>query len=82
VEVTDLDVEEEPTDEAQYRVAQVAMEGRHGARLDPAREPVAHYEIGSRPQLTDERRERGEVIAVVSVNHDHILAPGRHDSAE
>src|SRR5690349_4309083 len=58
------------------------MERRHGARLDPPCEPIAHYEIGPRPQAADERCERAEVIAVVGITHDHVLATGRHDSAE
>ena len=58
------------------------MERRHGARLDPPREPVAHHEIGPRPQAADERCERAEVIAVVGITHDHVLATGRQDPTE
>ena len=49
------DAEEQPAEEGQGRVADVAVERRHGALLDAAREAVPHHEVGAAPQRGDER---------------------------
>ena len=47
-------VEEQAADRAQHRIAQIAMQRRHGARLDAAQEPIAHDELIAVAQLLDE----------------------------
>src|SRR5207248_2617075 len=81
-EVTDVATEEQPADEGQQRVAEVTVQGWHRARLDTAREPVPHDEVGARTQRIHEAVERREVIAVVGVAHDHISATGRIDALD
>ena len=58
------------------------MERRHGAGRDPALETVAHDEVSSGAEVIDEWQQCREVVAVVSVSHDDIPAPGRRDPAE
>ena len=81
VEVTDLAAEEQAADETQHRVAEVPVQRRHRSRRDPAGEPVAHHQVGTLAQLLDERHQVGEVVAVVGVAHDDVLAVGRDDAA-
>ena len=51
VEVADLAAEEQPADEGEHRVAEVAVQRRHRARLDAALEAVAHHQVGALAQL-------------------------------
>src|SRR5262249_12527563 len=57
------------------------MQRRHGPALDAAGESVAAHEIISGFELFDEAFERLEIIAVIGVAHDHVLAPGRLDAS-
>ena len=69
MEVADLRRIEQPSDEAQYRVTQIAVQRRHRTLGDPALKAVAHYEVIAAAQLGDERHQPQEVIAVVAVGH-------------
>ena len=72
VEVVDRHLEEPPTEEREHRVAQIAVEHRHGAGTMP---PVNRLPITrSAPcaQLCDEGPRSLEVVAVVGVGHDHV----------
>ena len=82
VKVAGPAAEEQPTDAGQHRVSQVAMQRRHGARLDAALEPVAHHQIVAFAQFFDEGIERAEIVAVVGVGHDDVAASRRGDAAE
>ena len=57
VEVADGDREEQPADARQHRVAELAVQARHRARLDAALEAVAHDQVVARAQLVDEGLE-------------------------
>ena len=74
-------LEEEPAEEAQHRIAEIAVERRHGAGRDAAREAVAHHELVAGAQRCDEGIEIGEVVAVVGVAHDDVAAARRVDAA-
>src|SRR5215831_4525735 len=54
VEVAHSRAKEESPDEAQHRVAEVAMQWRHRARTYPAFEPVPHDQGVPRAQALDE----------------------------
>ena len=82
VEVADRRPEEEPADRGEHRVAEVLVQRRHRAGLDPAAEPVAHDQVVAGAQPLDELVEVGEVVAVVGVAHDHVGAARRRDAAE
>src|SRR5260370_6848781 len=77
MEVADLTAEEQSPDKAQHRVAEVAMQRWHRAWRDPAPEPVAHDQVGAGAQPGQKRHQRREVVAVISIAHDHVpaLAP-------
>ena len=79
VEITHGRAEKQPSDARQHRVAQVPVQGRHGARLNAAPEAVAHHQVAAFSQLLDERHEIGEVVAVVGVAHDDVPAAGGGD---
>src|SRR6185437_14700456 len=80
VEVADLAAEEQPADEAEHRVAQVLVQRRHGPRRDPAPEPVAHHQVRALAQFVNKGHQVGEIIGIVGVAHDHVLAVGRDDA--
>ena len=77
-----FDAEEQPAEKAQHRIAEIAVQRRHGAGLDAAREAIAHDQFGAVAQPRHEGVERGEIIAVVGVAHDDVAAAGRGDAAE
>ena len=81
VEVTDLAAEEQPADETEHRVAEVAVQRRHGPRLDAALKAVAHHQVGPVPELLHERHQVGEVVTVVRVAHDDAATAGGHNPA-
>ena len=83
VEVAHRRAEEEPTERAQHRVAEQAVQPRHRARRDAAGEAIADDEIVARAQPFDECVQVREVVAAVGVAHDHIAtARGRDPTAQ
>src|SRR5215469_5448713 len=81
VEVADVAREEQPADEREHRVSEVAVQLRHGAWLDAAPEAVPHDQVGALAELGHERHQVGEIVAVVGVAHDDVLAAGGRDTA-
>jgi hypothetical protein len=73
MEVAHRTAKEEPPDAAQHRVAEVAVQQRHGARRDAAGKAVAHHQVRALAQLGEKRVERAEIVAFVGVAHDHVL---------
>ncbi len=83
MEVTHRTAEEQPADEAQHRVAQIAMQLGHRARADAASEPVAHCQGSAIAQGCDEAAQVREIVAVVRIAHDHEApASGRDACAQ
>src|SRR5207302_1875560 len=76
VEVVHGAAEQEPPDAAQERVADVAVLPRHRPAADPSREAVAHHQLVTLPELLDEGPQVAEIIALVRVAHDDVLAAG------
>src|SRR2546421_5121856 len=64
----------------QHGVTKITMECRHRARLDSAEKTVPHNQIVAFPQFRDERPERTEVITVISIAHDYVLAARGRDT--
>ena len=81
VEVADRAGEEQAADEAQHRVAEVAVQEGHRAVLDAAAEAVAHDQVVAGPQALDEGFDVAEVVAAVGVAHDHVAAVGGFEAA-
>jgi len=82
VEIAHRKAEEQASQEAEHRVAQILVEERHGTRRDAAGEAVADDDVGAAAQLVYKETEVGEIVAVVGVAHHHIAAAGRFDAAE
>src|SRR5262249_29844440 len=74
IDVADLGVEKAVGQPGESGVAEVLVEWRHGAGLDLAAEPIAETEVGAIAKLVDEPAEVGEVVRVVRVAHDDVLA--------
>src|SRR6202020_2744438 len=53
----------------QERIAEVFVQRRHRVRLNSAKEPISHDELGAAAQFLEERVERGKIIAVVAITH-------------
>src|SRR5262245_52549986 len=63
MKVTDLpDAEEEPSKEAQHRIAQISVQRRHRFRQDNAFEAVTHDEFVSGAKSHDKRGETLEIV--------------------
>ena len=56
VRVADAGAEEDVEDAGEHRVADVAVQPRHRARVDVVH-PVAHHELGAVVELLDEARD-------------------------
>ena len=82
MEVADRDLEEQPADEGEHRIAEIAVQGGHGALCDAALEPVAHDQVRAVAQLCDHGVQVLEIVAVVGVAHDDVLAAGGRDAAD
>src|SRR4029077_9979020 len=80
VEIAHRGAEKQASDEAQHRVAEIAVQLRHGAGTDPAPEAVSNDEEIALPQLVDESLQLREVVAIVGVSHDHVTAARRGDA--
>src|SRR5262245_61444724 len=76
MKVADRRVEERPADQAQHRIAKIAMQERHRARFDAAAESVTYYEIETFTQLGNKRIEVQKIVAVVTITYDDV-APAR-----
>ena len=72
--------EQQATDEAQHRIADIAVVPWHGAGRDAAGKAIAHHQIGTIAQFGNERVKAREVIAVIGVAHDDIGAIGCGDA--
>ena len=70
----DRDVEKQPTEPRQHRIADVAVKRRHRSGSDPASKPVTHHEVGATAEPLDEWLQGVECVAVVCISHDHELA--------
>src|SRR5881394_790911 len=74
-------VKKQATNGCQHGVTQITMEWRHRARLDSTEKTVPHNQIVAFPQFCDERSERTEIITVIGIAHDYVLAARRGNAA-
>ncbi len=81
VGVADAGAEEDVEDAGQDRVADVAVQPRHRARVDVVH-PVAHHELGAVVELLDEARDLVEVVGQVGVGHDDVVAARGGEAGE
>ena len=72
MEVADRAAEEEPADKGEDRIAEIAMQRRHGRFRDPAAKAVSHHDVIALAELFHEAVEVGEVVGIVAVAHDDI----------
>ena len=72
MEIADRPAEENPPNGGQHRIAQIAMQGRHGARRNAALEAIAHHQIITIAQSGDEGIKRAEIIGIIAIAHDDI----------
>src|SRR5215470_7270701 len=68
---------EESARPGQNRVAQVTMQKRHCARLYSPLEAIAHDQIEPCSELFYEWLDVAEVVTVIRVTHDDVLAVSR-----
>ena len=79
MEIAHRCAEEDTPDHRQHGVAQIAVQGRHCALGDPAREAVAHHQVRALAQFSHEPIKPREVVAVIAVAHDDIATLGMLD---
>ena len=82
MEILDQASKEQAADRGQHGVTEIAVQWRHGSRLDAAAEPVAHDEIMAIAELLQKGHQLGKVIAIVGVTHDDVLAASSADAAQ
>ncbi len=80
--VPDPRAEEEADDEVDDRAADVPMRPGHGPVCDSAREPVPHDHVGATVEGRHQARQVTEVVGVVRVAHDDVVAAGLLESAQ
>ncbi len=81
VGVLDAGAEEEVQHAGEHRVAHVAVQPRHRARVDVVH-PVAHDHLGAAVQPLDEPGDVLEVVGEVGVEHHDVLALGRGEPGQ
>ena len=81
VRVADAGAEEDVEDAGEDRVADVAVQPRHRARVDVVH-PVAHDELGALVELLDEARDLAEVVREVGVAHHDVAAARGGEAGE
>jgi len=70
VKVAGAHAKEQPPQKTQTRIAQIAVQRRHGAARDPALEAIAHHDVGACAQPFHKRHQLGEVVGIVGIAHD------------
>jgi len=80
VEVADGHGVHDPRHPRQHRIAEIAVQVRHGTRIDAAQEAVAHHEVQAAAQRSDEGFEARPVVRVVGIGEHHVAAPSRADA--
>jgi len=80
--VADGRVKKHAADVREHRVADPPVGPDHRAGFDTTIESVAHDQVKALAQLVDERTDRGEVVAVIRVAHDHVAASRRVDATD
>jgi hypothetical protein len=80
MEITDRRAEEHAPDRRKNGIAEVPVQGRHGAGRDPALEAVAHDQVGPAAEFFDEGVQPREIVAVVAVAHDDVAPAGGGDA--
>ena len=73
-------VEEPAAEKAQHRVAEIAVQSRHSARLDAAGEAIADHKLAAVVEPAQEAVESEEIIAVVGIAHNDVGAARRRDA--
>src|SRR5207253_4342649 len=81
VEIAHLGPKQQPAEEAQHRVAEVAVQRRHGAFADAAAKAVAHHQRIAFAQLGYEGIEAAEVIAAIRIADDDVAAARGGDAS-
>ena len=81
VRVADAGAEEDVEDAREHRVADVAVQPRHRARVDLVH-PVAHDELGALVEVLDEARDLVEVVREVGVAHHDVAAAGGGEAGQ
>src|SRR5687768_2298487 len=80
MEIAHPGAKEKASDEAEHRIAEVAVQRGHRPPPDAALEPVAHHQQVALAQLVHERVEVAEVVAVIGIAHDDEPAACHRDA--
>lgn len=76
VEIADIAGIKQTADKRQHRVADIAVQRRHGPFRNTTLETVAHHQLIAFPQLLQKRHQVQKIIAVICIAHDHIFSIG------
>ena len=74
IEVPHRTFKKESANLSERGISKILMQGRHGVFLDPAAKAVAHHQVGSPAQLLKKTGNVAEIVAIVRVAHQNILA--------
>src|ERR1051326_9366998 len=72
---------EKPADPRQHRISEIAVQRRHRRWFDAARKAISHDQLVTGTEFVEKRPEVREVVTVVGVTHDDVLAARRLDPA-
>jgi hypothetical protein len=80
VKIAALAVKKHATEKRQHGITEIAVQRGHGASLDASGKTVSHHQVVTGAQLFQEAGYMAEVVAVVSVAHNHKAAAGSTDT--
>ena len=72
---------EDVEDAAKDGIAHIAVQPRHGARMDVVH-PIADHEVRAILQRLKESGDLSEVVGEIGVSHHHIAATSRFEAGE
>src|SRR5438067_2536309 len=71
----------QPANTRQYRIPQILVQWWHGTGKNSSTEAIPHYQIIAGTQFLQKTRDVPEIITIVSIPHDDVLAAGSRNSA-
>src|SRR5579863_558164 len=82
MKIADRGAKEQAAKLRQHRVAQVAVQERHGAGLDSPPKAISHHEIGAIAQFGHELFDSSKIVAAVGITHNDMATASRADAAQ
>src|SRR3981189_2020899 len=79
--VADASTKKQDQHESEHRIANIAVQPRHGARFDAALKPRAHALRRTFHEAADHPNRLAKIVRTVGISHHEIGSIGRPEAA-